>query len=221
MAKTLLNCVNEILKRSGFIAGDAGLLTSLTDSARQPAIDQAIQVVNEGIDELYSQSNEALPSQQAESSITLVAGTRAYTLNSAVVQLRWPFIDRTNNQYLYEYPGGYNAIIIADAEQDDTGLPYYAAIRPTDGYLYLDRIPTSTENGRVYYYQYDKSLTLSVYTDTVPFNDTVFTAMVPAWQQLWKREYRNQFDGEIYKQSVGRAARLLTLKQPRSSYNPR
>lgn len=221
MAKTLLNCVNEVLKRSGFIAGDAGLLTSLTDSARQPAIDQAIQVVNEGIEELYSQSNVALPNEQAEATITLATGTRAYALNSGLVQLRWPFIDRTNNQYLFEYPGGYNMMLIADAEQDDTGLPYYAAIRPTDGYLFLDRAPTSTENGRVYYYQYDKNLSLSTLTDTVPFGDAVFRAMVPAWQQMWKREYRNEFDGEIYKMSMGRAARLMTQKQPRSSWSPR
>lgn len=221
MAKSLLNCVNEILKRSGLIAGDSGLLTTLTDSARQPAIDQAIQVVNEGLEELYSQSNIALPNEQAESSITLVAGTRAYALHANLVQLRWPFIDRTNNQYLYEYPGGYNALIIADPEQDDTGQPFYAAIRPTDGYIFLDRTPTSTENGKVYYYQYDKNLALSVAADTVPFSDPVFRAMVPAWQQLWKREFRNEFDGEIYAVSVGRAARLMTQKQARSSWSPR
>jgi len=221
VAKTLLNSVNEILKRAGFIAGDSGLLTTLTDSARQPAIDQAIQVVNEGIEELYSQSNIAMPNEQAESSITLATGTRAYALSATLVQLRWPFIDRTHNQYLFEYPGGYNMMIIADAEQDDTGQPYYAAIRPTDGYLYLDRVPTSTENGRIYYYQYDKNLALSSASDTVPFGDPVFRAMVPAWQQLWKREYRNEFDGEIYKMSLGRAARLMTQKQARSSYSPR
>ena len=221
MAKTLLNCVNEILKRAGYIAGDSGLLTTLTDSARQPAIDQAIQVINEGIDELYSISNIALPNEQAEASITLATGTRAYALNSGIVQLRFPLIDRTNNQYIYEYPGGYNSLILADPEQDDTGLPHYAVIRPTDGYLYLDRAPTSDDNGKIYYYQYDKNLGMSLAADTVPFNDTVFRAMVPAWQQLWKREYRNEFDGEMYKMSVGRAARLMTQKQARSSWSPR
>ncbi len=54
VAKTLLNSVNEVGKRAGWIAGDAGLLTSLTDSGRQSFIDQAIQVINEGIAELYT-----------------------------------------------------------------------------------------------------------------------------------------------------------------------
>lgn len=65
MAKTLLNCVNEIFKRTSLIAGDAGALTSLTDAARQPAIDQAVQVVNEGILYLYNQSEVPLPNEQA------------------------------------------------------------------------------------------------------------------------------------------------------------
>jgi hypothetical protein len=221
MAKSLLNCVNEILKRTGVVAGDAGLLTTLTDSARQVSIDAAIQVVNEGIDELYSTAEIAHPNEQAESSIVLVAGTRAYSLAAGVIQLRWPLRDKTNSQRLFEYPGGYNAMLDADIEQDDTGLPLYAAIRPTDGYLHLDRAPTSVEAGRTYTYQYDKTLELTVAASTVPFNDTVFRAMVPAWVQLWKRERRNEFDDGLYRQSVGRASRLLGQAQMRTDYGPR
>lgn len=221
MAKTLLNAVNEILKRSGFIAGDAGLLTSLTDSARQPAIDLAVQVVNEGIDDLYSTSGVPLPNEQAQGTITLVTSTRAYALAADLAQLRFPMIDKTNNQYLFDYPGGYNQMLLDDPEQDDTGLPHYGAIRPTDGYFHLDRAPTSEENGRVYTYQYDKNLGMSLAADTVPFSDPVFRAMVPAWQQIWKREKRQEFDGEMYRASIGRASRLMTQKQARSSWSPR
>lgn len=219
--KTLLQAINEIFKRSALIAGDAGALTSLTDSARQVSIDQAVQVVNEGIDELYTTSSVPQPNEQSESSISLVAGTRAYTLASDLIQLRWPIIDKTNTQFLFQYPGGYNAILLGDPEQDDTGQPHYAAIRPTDGKLYLDRAPTSVEAGRVYTYQYDKTLELDAAADTVPFNDTVFRAMVPAWVQLFKRERRNEFDEPLYRQSIGRASRLLTQRQMRTSYNPR
>lgn len=221
MAKTLLQTTNEILKRVSVIAGDSGELTTLTDSARQPAIDISVQVVNEGIEELYSASHIAQPQEQAESTITLVDGTQAYALASDLVQLRYPLIDKTNNQYLVRYPGGYNQLLIDDPEQDDTGLPHYAMIRPTDDYLHLDRTPTSVEAGRIYTYQYDKDLSLSVAADTVPFRDAVHRAMVPAWVQLWKRERRNEFDGELFKVNIGRAARLLTEVQPRTSYSPR
>ncbi|MDH3639021.1 MAG: hypothetical protein OES09_11255 [Gammaproteobacteria bacterium] len=221
MAKTLLNSVNEILKRTGIITGDASALTSLTDSPRQRAVDVSVQVVNEGIEEVYSAGNASLPSEQAESTITLAASDRDYTLATDLVQLRFPLIDKTNNQFITQYPGGYNQILVDDPEQDDTGLPHFAAIRPTDGLLYLDRAPTSVEAGRIYTYQYDKDISLSVATDTVPFSDAAFRAMVPAWVQLWKREMRNEFDGELFEASIGRAARLLPQTQPRDSYNPR
>lgn len=221
MAKTLLNAVNEVLKRVGTIAGDAGALITLTDSARQRSIDVCIQAVNEGIDELYSACEVALPKEQAEATLTLVLGQRGYALAADLVQLRWPMIDKTNNQYLKEFGGGYNAMLIADPEQDDTGLPVFAAIRPTDGYLHLDRAPTSVEAGRIYTYQYDKDLSLEDDADTVPFSDAAFRAMVPVWVQIWKRELRNEFDGDLFKANIGRAGRFLRQTQPRSSYSPR
>lgn len=221
MAKTLLDATNEILKRTGIIAGDAAALTTLTDSARQRAIDICVQVVNEGNDELYSASRAPMPKEQAESSIALVTGTRSYSLASDLVQLRFPLIDKTNTQFIYEYPGGYNAMLLADPEQDDTGLPHYGAISPANGELHLDRAPTASENGNTYTYQYDKDLVLSAASDTVAFSDAVFRAMVPAWVQLWKREFRNEFDGDLFNASIGRASRLLSQAQPRDSYNPR
>lgn len=219
--KTLLNAVNEIFRRVGLIAGDAGLLTSLTDSARQVSVDQAVQAINEVIDELYSTTNTALPNEQAESTITLATGTRAYSLATDLSQLRWPLRDKTNSQFIIPFPGGYDALLNLDIEQDDTGLPHYGAIRPTDGKLHLDRAPTSTDNGKVYTYQYDKNTALSLLTDTVPFGDPVFRALIPAFVQIWKREARNQFDEALMKGSMGRASRLLTQQQERSSWSPR
>lgn len=221
MAKTLLDATNEILKKVGVIAGDAGLLTTLTDSARQVSVDLAIQVVNEGIDELYTTAEIAMPNEQNEGAITLTLGTNAYALAAALVQIRWPMIDRTNSQFIFEYPGGYNAMLIADPEVDDTGLPHFGTIRPTDSQLFLDRRPTAADVGRVYYYQYDKTLELTIAGSSVPFNDTVFRAMVPVWAQLWRRARRGDFDEPVFRMSIGRASRLLTQKQMRTHYCPR
>jgi hypothetical protein len=221
MAKTLLNGVNELLKRVNEVAGDAAALTTLTDSARQHPIDLAVQVINEGIGKLFSVPGMVLPKRQGSSTLTLVTSTRAYALASDVVTLHWPFIDRTNAQFIEQYPGGYDAMLIDDPEQDDTGLARYATIRPTDGYLYLDAAPTSVENGRVYTYQYDKDLVLDEAADTMPFGDAAFRAMVPAWVQLYKREKRNEFDTELYRAALGEAARLVSQIPPRDSYSPR
>lgn len=221
MAKTLLDCVNEIFKRVGLIHGDSAALVTLTSTARQRSIDVSKQIVNEGIDELYSVSATPMPKEQAEGTVTLATGDRGYALASDLVQIRFPFIDKTNNQYLTEFPGGYNAILLLDPEQDDTGLPHFAAINPVNGELYLDRAPTALENGRVYTYQYDKELELTTADDTVPFGNSVFRAMVPAWVQLYRRDMENNFDSGLFKTSIGRAARLLSEEQPRETYSPR
>lgn len=223
MPKTLLDAVNETLKRTGVITGGGNELVSLSSTARQRDIDVAIQVINEGIDELYSLISKARPNQQTESTFTLVVNTRSYTLQTDLVRLRWPLIDKTNNQFIYEYPKGYNAMLMLDPEQDDTGLPYYGAISPVDGALHLDHDPTSLEAGRIYTYQYDKDTGMSAAADTVPFNDTTFRAMVAVWGNLWKRDRRGQeeFDTGLYQLNLGRAARAIRQRPPRTSHNPR
>ena len=220
--KTLLDAVNEILRKKGLIAGDASLLGSLTDSARQASIDLAIQVVNEGIDEVYSTASISLPNQMASSTLTLITNTRDYVLPTDLVRLRYPLIDRSNTQFIMEYANGYEGILLVDPQQIFTGLPHFGAIRQTDGHLFVDRIPTVNENGRVYNFVYDKDTVLTAAADTVPFNNAVFRAMVPAWAQMWEREKRTQaFDAPTFKASIGRAARLLTQKPAREGYNPR
>jgi hypothetical protein len=219
--KTLLNAVNDLLRRAGIIAGDSAVLTTLTDSARQVDIDQAVQIINEGIEELYSSIGTGLPNQQTSATITLATGTRAYILATGLVRLHWPLIDKTNSQFIDEYGPGYDELLELDPEQDDTGLPQYGVIRPTDSYLFLDLAPTSADNGKIYTYQYDKDISVSSASDTVPFNDTIYRAMIPAWFQLWKRERRNEFDKDLFKMSIGRASRLLPQTAPRTNYCPR
>ena len=64
--KTLLNGVNEVLKKVGILEGDTGLLTTLTDSPRQIFIDTAVQSLNEVNDEVYSVLDKPKPDQLAE-----------------------------------------------------------------------------------------------------------------------------------------------------------
>lgn len=221
MAKTLLNCVNEILKRVGQIHGDSDALVVLTSGARQRSIDVSIQVVNEGIDELYSTSALAMPNEVAEGTITLATNDKSYALASDLVAIRWPLIDKTNNQYIVRFPGDYNDMLELDPEQDDTGTPHWGVISPVNGELFLDRLPDASVNGNVYTYQYDKELELTDAADTVPFNNAVFRAMVPAWVQLYRRSIQNDFDDGIFKASMGRASRLLTQEQVRNDWCPR
>lgn len=221
MAKTLLNCVNDLFKLANLTAGDADALTTLTDSARQHDIDASILAVNQTIDEMYSTIDEALPQQQASSTITLVTGQRNYSLVSNFVRLHWPLIDHTNAQYIYEFDGSYDDILEIDPEVDNTGTPYWAVIRPTDGSLYVYPTPTSAENGNIYTYQYDQDTELTAAASTVPFNNFVYRAFIPAAFQIWKRERRGEFDAALFKQHLGRALRRLPRVGAKDNYNPR
>ncbi len=71
MSKTLLDGVNEVLKKVDIIDEDAGLLLTLSDSARQTFIDLAIQVINEVLDELYSITKTSKPKQLKESMLVI------------------------------------------------------------------------------------------------------------------------------------------------------
>jgi hypothetical protein len=219
---TLLNGVNEVLKRVRFIQGDGGLLTSLTDEARQSAVDVAVQVWNEAIEELYSMASVPLPKELAENTITLVTSDRDYTLQTDLIQLHWPFHDETNGRFITEYPGGYLALKRDQlVPANESGQPYFGAIRPTDGLLYLDKLPTATENGQVYTYNYDKDISLSAAADVFPFSDAVYRAMVAATAQYWQRDWQRDWDNDIFQTNLGRAARLLTQQQQHTNWLPR
>ena len=219
MAKTLLNAVNEVLKKTDVLDSD-GLLDSLTDSARQMFIDTAVQVVNEFMDELYS-GDISKPKQMRESTITLETGIQSYGLHSSLIMLRQEYhlVDETNNHIIsIQGEDGYYKIVIGDIEQDDTGLPHFCAISPINGQLVMDRTPTANEDGRVYTYRYDRDLELDDADDCFPFNNAVFRAMVPGAAELWKFYERGEFNETIWNRSMARAKRFLRQLPKRGSW---
>ena len=100
MAKTFLQAVNATLKRARIIQGDAGDLTSFTDSARQNDVDLTIQLWNEVIHRMY---NEGLFSQGTdEDTITLTLNEREYSLASDFEEFaNERLIDQTNSQVMH------------------------------------------------------------------------------------------------------------------------
>lgn len=216
--KTLLQGVNEVLKKIGVIDSD---LSTLTSGGKQISINRTIQAWNEAIEQLYSVARMSMPNEQAEDTITLANGTRAYALASDLVQLYYPLLDETNGQYLEEYqPGYFDLVSRQPIPANETGLPIFACIRPTDGYLFIDKDPTTDYAGRIYKYRYDKDISLSILTDTFPFSDTVFRAMVPVVSELVRLYNQDKYAGELSSINYGRAAKLLTQKQERRSWLP-
>jgi hypothetical protein len=215
--KTLLDCVNETLKKVKVINSN-NLLTSLTSQAKQNYIDITIQIVNEVIDQLYSDIKEPRPLVLSENTITLVAGDRDYALEDFTM-LHFPLLDETNGQYIHEYPGGYMSMVNDQSFPSNyTGLPMLGAISPLNEELYLDRAPTSNEAGRIYKYRYSKDTELSVATHNVPFDDIIFRALIPAFAEKWKLENKREFNGGTYKRAIGTAARYLRKTPQNNSW---
>ena len=222
MSHTLLDGVNEVLKRANVLVTGT-LFASLTDGALQHEIDVAVQVINEGIDDLYSVPGMLMPNSQNEGTISLVLGQREYTLPSDFLRMNADsiIIDRTNTNYLWQYMEGYDALLGLDPQQLYTGLPLWWVISPITGKLRVDRAPDSTVVGNTYYFEYEKNVTLANASDAIPFNDAAFRAMVPAWTQIYKRERSGDFDQAMYTASMARAARFAREVSPRIDYSPR
>lgn len=223
MAKNLLNGCNEVLKKAENIDSD-GELSSLTDSARQVWIDNAVQSLNEVVDELYELPQfPARPSQVTEATIVLATGDQNYALASDLQRIlpKFALIDETNNHVIVidDRPEAYRDLIIRDLEQNDTGTPSVAAIRPTDGQLWLDRAPTAAYNGNTYKYRYEKDLSLSVAADTFPFSDSVFRAVVEAATQKYMKLNHRDYDERTYKSALARAASRLSQFPRRRSWD--
>ena len=218
MTKTLLNGINDVLTRVGVVDLN-GQLSSSTNAGKQTFIDLTIQLWNETIDEMCDMMGVPLVAETGSSTIALVTDTREYDLPSDLVQIRWPLVDQTNGNYLWPYPGGYEQMRIDQQIPSDwMGLPYSAAINQTTGKLRLERTPTSTENGKAYDLLYDKDLVMSSDSDTFPFADAVYRAVVPVVAEGYERKKRNDFDEDEYRKSLSRAMSFVNKRNRRTHW---
>lgn len=218
MAKTLLDGVNDVLKKAGIIS-TTNELSSLTNSGKQLFIDHAISAWNESVDQIYSISKVMKPKQGEEDSITLIENVRSYPLPCDLVQIHWPLQEETEGLYIQEYPGGYEDLRHSQTQPDNyTGQPTFAAIDPIEGDLYLNRIPTATEAGNEYKFFYWKDTGLSLGSDVFPFGDVVYRAMVPTVTEVFRYYNNNRFISDMSKFNFGRAVRALMKQPPRSRW---
>lgn len=202
MSKNLITLVNDVLRNVGFITGESGELTSLTDAARQVEIDIAKNIINTCITEVYSLANTPFPIEMAVSNISLVEGQREYELPSGLVQIRYPIIFEEDQHAVLEYCGGFEEMRKDQLNPANyTGQPQHACINPTTGMLRFDYIPTSEENEDVYKLYYDKEMLLNVAEDTVSFSDTAANHLVEVATIDWKFKRRPTIESTLIVQN--------------------
>lgn len=219
MAKTLLNGVNEVLKKCGIVSS-TNALSSLTDSGKQLFIDQSVQAINETVRHLYLKCQEPMPKIVGTATLTLATDDRDYDLSiTDLSRIIWPIIDPDNDYFIWPYPGGWNALrqekpLAADWQ----GRAEYAVIRPSDGQLLLDLTPTSNENGLTYEVNYEKDGLMSSASDTFPFEDSTFTDLIPAITEKFKEVRNSNPDYGVMRMSLANAAKSLTQMYPRDRW---
>ena len=105
----------------------------------------------------------------------MVSGTRTYALASDFVRFYGDkpfFYDSTDNLHIYEFKGGEdNLRHLINDYATQSGYPHYWYWDDTTtkkvGFF---QVPDSTVNGRSLSYDYEKSVTVTNTTDTMPFH---------------------------------------------------
>lgn len=174
---TFLEAVNRVLRSEGIIRGDDDALTSFTSTQFSNTLQLAQIAIQNELNKLVS--DEFIAYEEADSSVTMVTGTRTYALAADFVRMQQPFprlvkVDGSGNSlntFIDEYPGG-EAMLkfgVLDYREASGGPSYWYMTGGTAKTLGVYPLPSATTNGDIYRYYYEKTAVVSVTSDTVPF----------------------------------------------------
>lgn len=220
MAYTFLDAVNDVLKRVGSIKGDAGELSSFTESARQRDIDIAILAWNDMIHDLFTLG--LFSKGSAESTFVLADGVREYDLATDFEMFAADNIREETKQYLLSpYPDGYESMWDNQIKPDNfSGQPNSYAINTSNGKIRINTTPQTEQVGDTLKYLYMKRLSLSIITDVFPFSDTVVDMLGIAVAELWTGYIKGErnVDSQAFKNGRSRAISYLTQDRDSDRY---
>lgn len=165
---TFLEAVNRIMRTNGLIKGDDDDVVSFDDVQHNAAINLAMIATQDEVNDLAS--DRIIPYEFASSSISTVANTRTYSLPTDFVRFYG------NPARLYYATG--NRFIFSrdrnDLEREvfnfktQYGEPNWWYWEPgTTKMIGFYQVPNAV---RTYTFDYEKSVAVSVETDTLPFH---------------------------------------------------
>ena len=170
---TFIDGVNRLLRSASIIRGDDDAITTFSDTQHSADIQLAQIAIQDEITEIISE--RMIPYEHTTNTISLVTGTRQYSLASGFIRFfgKPSFYDSTTNVRIYEYNGGEQALIDHDYQyKTTTGTPmYFYWNNTTSKSVAFYNIPDSTWNSRSLSYDYEQSVMVSVTTDTLPFHN--------------------------------------------------
>jgi hypothetical protein len=170
-----LQAVNRVLRTNSIIRGDDDEVATFSDTQHAATMNLAIIAIQDELNDLIADRVIPYEDTNKSASITLVAGTRAYALESNFVRFLGEhafFREANTNRLVVEYPGGEDALrgVQGLAYLTDTGTPtWWYWENATTKQVAFYNVPNSTYDGVLLYYRYEKDLSVTNSSDTLPF----------------------------------------------------
>ena len=167
---TFIDAVNRLLRASGIIRGDDDALTTFSSLQHNSAMNLAIVAIQSELSDLIA--DRLIPYEKASSSIATVAGTRTYSLAADFVRFygQKPFLyNSTDNVQIFEYPVDRLRHTIYDYKTQSGDPQHWYYEDTTSKQVSLYPVPDAVQTWE---YDYEKDLSLSASTDTLPFHST-------------------------------------------------
>jgi len=200
---TLLECVNRILRMNAIIRGDTDTVASFSDTSHNASMNIAIIAVQNELVRLIA--NRLIPKERTTGDyITFATQTRTYDLDSTFIRFFGTphFYNATENRQIYEYSGGL-AQLQTDVYEYATeyGDPiwwYWEPVDSTQKKVGFHPIPSATENGQQWLYEYESSVMVDSASDAMPFHNDEesfsFTEMASRRFKFMFEDVKNQAD---------------------------
>ncbi len=170
---TFIDGVNRLLRINQIIRGDDDDITTFSDTQHAATISLAQIAIQDELGDIVSE--RLIPYEKDSATISLVTGTRTYALESDFVRFYGTnpsFYDSTDNVRIYEWTGGEDSLRDQDyLYQTNTGGPswWYWSDASTKKVGFYN-VPNSTFNGRSLQYDFEKSVNVTLSSDTLPFH---------------------------------------------------
>lgn len=198
---TFVDGVNRLLRINNIITGDDDNISDFTDTQHAASISLAQIAIQDELSEIVSE--RLIPYEKASATISLVTSTRTYALETNFVRFYGAhpsFYDSTDNIRIYEYKGGEDALRDHDYQYKTTeGSPsFWYWHSTTTKQVAFYSVPNSTYNSRSLQYDYEKSVMVSLYSDTLPFiNNEEYFAFTQAAARRFNFMRMDKPQGEL------------------------
>lgn len=224
-----IGAVNRLLRLNGVIKGDDDNITTFSDTQHAAAISLAQIAIQDELADIVS--HRLISYEKTSATIALVSGTRTYALATDFVRFygeRPFFYDSIDNRHIYEFNGGEDSLrhLINDYTTQSGYPNYWYWTDTTTKRVSFFQVPDSTVSGRSISYDYEKSVTVTNTTDTIPFhtNEEAYAFCQCAAQRfkfLFTTNPGSIEEDPTYLSAQVRLAALMNYKNPSNRYGSR